>query len=528
MTGLIGEEVDVVVVGSGAGGLMAALSAAHHGRSVLVLERSDRLGGATAMWGGMVWAPNHHLPVDGGFEDSVSDALTYCRATTQHNALVSAFVYTIPEIVRWVEEVTPISWQVMDYPDSFAEEPTGRHRGRHLEVAPLSERELGEWRDRIREPEWPTELTNEEIFSYGLHLDPRHLPEELLDKRVSGDLRCGGRGLVSGLLQGCLMAGVNFRGRARAVALDNDGTRVCGVELSNGKRIAARHGVVLASGGFEWDENLTGELVNAPLTHRVTPPLYEGDAVRMSGAAGARLAYLSELWAWAAVPGAGGGDDISLCMAERFAPHSIWINRWGRRFVNESAHNSGLAFAAVDTSSGGWANLPAWVVVDSRYRSRYRFGGVLPGEPDPPHAVRAESLPELAGLIGVDFRDLLDTVERFNADVADGLDTEWGRGQNIYERFLGDQRAPSPSLGAISRPPFWALPLIPSAVGTKGGPVTNTDGQVLNHDDVPIPGLYAAGNAAARIFGPASPAFGAIISSAFVLGYRAGRHVAAL
>jgi succinate dehydrogenase/fumarate reductase flavoprotein subunit len=526
------EQFDVIVVGSGAAGLTGALAAARAGRRVLVLERSELVGGSTAMSGGFVWAPNHHLLATAGIADSRQDALGYCLATTAGGALVETFVDTIPEAVAWLETQCPIRWKPMEYPDSFAELPTGRRCGRHLEVQPFDAPALGDWRARVRMPAIPVVFTADEVFAHQLPLTPAGMQGEMLELlagRMAASQWCGGAGLVGGLLAGCLDAGVELRLNVRIRQLQRAGGRVVGV-VADGGELHASDGVLLACGGFEWDERLKAELLVSPLTHPASPPLHEGDGLRMASAAGARLAHLAETWSWPTLPSAGGEDPTGrapspLCMAERMAPHAIWVNRRGRRFTNESAHNCALAFAEVDPATGRWANVPAWVVVDAQYRSRYWFGGLPPGAGDPPAAVSGATVRELAERCGVDGDGLVGAIGRFNDCVAAGADAEFGRGATAYEHYMGDRSAPHPNLGALREAPFSALPLHPGAVGTKGGPVTDGRGRVLDHDDRPIPGLYAAGNTAARILGPGTNAGGATIASALVLGYRAGRNL---
>jgi succinate dehydrogenase/fumarate reductase flavoprotein subunit len=525
------EQFDVIVIGSGGAGLIGALVAARAGKRVLVLERSELVGGSTAVSGGFVWTPNHHLLAEAGIADSRADALAYCRATTAGGPLVETFVDTVAEAARWIEAHSPIRWKAMDYPDSFAELPSGRMRGRHLEVRPLETAVLGDWKSRIRTGPFPPFFTADEVFAHRLPLTPAEIPLDILSARSAADQWCGGGGLVAGLLAGCLDAGVELRLGVRVRRLRIGGARVSGVVLG-GEELEARDGVLLACGGFEWDEQLKADLLVSPLTHPASPPLHEGDGLRMAAAAGARLAHLAETWSWPTLPAAFPSAETRamspLCVAERMAPHAIWVNRRGRRFTNESAHNCALAFAEIDPATGSWANVPAWVVVDAQYRQRYMFGGLPPGAGDPPAAVTVPTLAELARRCGIDAAGLAATVDRFNDSVASGVDREYGRGATAYEHYMGDSRVSSPNLGPLCEGPFSALPLQPGAVGTKGGPVTDGWGRVLGHDDQPIVGLYAAGNTAARILGPGINAGGATIASALVLGYRAGGHLAAI
>jgi succinate dehydrogenase/fumarate reductase flavoprotein subunit len=522
------ESPEVIVVGSGGAGLTAALRAARAGRRVLVLERSELVGGATAASSGYVWAPNHHLLAEAGISDSREEALAYCRSTSVGEALIETFVDEIGALVQWLEAQSPISWKPMDYPDTFAELPSGRPSGRHLEVRPLQVAVLGSWTEQVRKPVQPPYLTGDEVFAHRLHLTPAGLPMDLVGARHSAGEWCGGAGLIAGLLAGCLDAGVQMRLGARADRLLIENGHVLGV-IVDGEQSRADCGVVLACGGFEWAESLRSELLNGPLTHPASPPLNEGDGLRMAAAAGARFAHLAETWSWPTLPtaasAAGERGPSPLCMGERMAPHSLWVNSRGRRFTNESAHNCALAFAEVDSASGGWANVPAWAIVDGQYRERYSFGGMPPGKGDNPAAVTAATLDELAGRCGIDPAGLAGTVERFNAGVADGIDHDYDRGRTAYEHYMGDLTAPHSNLGALTMSPYSAIPVQPGAVGTKGGPVTDSWGRVLDYNDRPVPGLYAAGNAAARIFGPGVNAGGATIASALALGSRVGCHL---
>lgn len=523
------ELPEVLVVGSGGAGLTAALRAAQAGRRVLVLERSPLVGGATAASSGYVWAPNHHLLARAGITDSREDALAYCNATSIGNTLTETFVDEIAELPLWVEAHTPIRWKPMDYPDTFSELPSGRASGRHLEVQPLVVSELGSWIEKVRKPANPPYLTGDEVFAHRVHLTPAGLPMQLIGARHSAEEWCGGAGLIAGLLAGCLQAGVELRLDVRADRLLVEDGRVRGVHV-DGEPLQADH-VVLACGGFEWAESLRRDLLNSPLTHPASPPLHEGDALRMVAVVGARVAHLAETWAWPTLPTAGSSEGrvpSPLCMGERLAPHSIWVNARGQRFTNESAHNCALAFGEIDEASGEWANVPAWAIVDGQYRERYAFGGVPPGAGEPAAAVTADTLAQLAEQCGIDAAGLSATVQRFNDGVEQGFDLDYGRGQSAYEHYMGDSEAPHPNLGPLTTGPYSAIPVQPGAVGTKGGPVTDSCGRVLDYNDQPVLGLYAAGNAAARIFGPGVNAGGATIASALVLGSRSGRHLADL
>jgi succinate dehydrogenase/fumarate reductase flavoprotein subunit len=528
--------VDVVVVGSGGAGLTAALAAAAAGTEVAVLEASARWGGTTAVSGGQVWVPNNHHMAEVGVADSVDDALSYCldRAPGRDRALIETFVRAAPAMVRFVEAHTPIRFTPMHYPDSFAERPGGKLAGRNLEVAPIEVGDADSWQEELWQPPYPAVLTNDEIFGLGLTADPRKAPIEVIKQRAAAGQVTLGVGLIAGLLRGCGAMGVELVGNCpvRHLLRDKGGT-VVGVEAERDGatwRLEARRGVVLANGGFEWDSALATRLLGVPRTHPLSPPVNRGDGLRLAVEAGAELAYPGESWCWPAiqVPGETWSDSEArprprLVMGERSLPHVIWVNRAGRRFVNEASHNCALAFADLDPETLSPRNVPAWAVGDAQFRRRYPVAGVMPGQPTPLEWLpEATSVADLAGAIGIEAAALENTVARFNYFARAGLDEDFGRGEAAYDRYLGDHNAPHPSLGTIEEPPFFALPIHPGTIGTKGGPRTDIWARVLGWDGTPVAGLYAAGNAMAATIGPGTIAAGLSLGLALTWGWVAG------
>jgi succinate dehydrogenase/fumarate reductase flavoprotein subunit len=526
-------EVDVVVVGSGGAGLAAALAAGVAGASVAVLEASGRFGGTTAVSGGQVWVPANHRMAELGVDDSVEEALEYClgAAPRRDAAVVEAFVRGGREMVRFVEAHTPIAFTSMQLPDTYAERPGGKPRGRHLEVAPLPVGEDSPWQAVVWGPPYPPVVTNDEVFGTGMHAMPVKMPYELFGERMAAGVVTQGVGLVLGLIHGCRAAGVELVAGCEVRGLLRDGSAVSGVtgvHHGRGFELRARRGVVLSAGGFEWDPELAARLLAVPLAHAVSPPLNRGTALRLAAGAGAELAYVGESWAWpvTAVPGErwdDGSPRARLVIAERTLPHVLWVNRAGERFVDEASHNCALAFGEVDPATHMPRNVPAFAIGDAQYRARYTVAGVMPDQPAPPWLAEADSLAKLAAAVGVDPHGLERSVGRFNDLARAGRDLDFGRGESAYERYLGDSNAPHPSLGTVERPPFFALPVHPGAVGTKGGPRTDARARVLRWDGEPVPGLYAAGNAMAAAIGPGTVAGGLTIGSALTFGWIAGR-----
>ncbi len=294
----------------------------------------------------------------------------------------------------------------------------------------------------------------------------------------------------------------------------------------------AANAVVLASGGYEWNSELCARFLPGPLTHPTSPPGNEGDGLLMAMEVGADLANMNEAWWYpaAAIPGETyDGQQLARFIAvERTAPHSIIVNRFGHRFVNEAANYNDMqkAFFAFDANEGAPRNLPSWVIFDHQFRSKYSVVTARPGTPDPAWLAVNDTLDGLATAVGIDPAGLGETVQRWNGMVAAGRDRDFGRGDSFYDRFHGDPTTTHPNLGTIERGPFYALPVHLGTVGTSGGPRIDSDGRVQHVRDRPIPGLYGAGNAIASPAGPAYYGGGTTIGMALVWGHIAGAHAA--
>ena len=544
-------SADVVVVGSGAAGLAAAVTAAAGGASVTVLERAALLGGTTAVSGGGIWVPrNHHLG-EVGVDDSRDEALAYCRrmvAGRMPDELVAAFVDTAPEAVRFLEEATPLRLHPMSWPDYHPEMEGAKRTGRMLEPDVFDTSVLGPWAARVRAaPVLHLPITLEEqTVTWQLGYTPEKLDVGAVKARAAAGQVTVGRALVSALLAGCLERGVTVVTGARARHLVRDGAgRVAGIEYEGGQGDGkgdvqgdGRRGgrttrldapaVVLASGGFEWSEELKRSFLPGPLTHPTTPPFNEGDGLRMAMEVGAALANMTEAWWYpaASLPGDIYEDrPLSRFVGnERTAPHCIIVNRDGQRFVNEAANYNDMMkpFYSFDPHGYRWRNMPCWSVMDAQYRRRYAIAAARPGAPDPDWLVSAGSLAELAGRLGIDPKGIEESVARFNGFALEGRDPDFGRGDSYYDRFHGDPRAPHPNLGPITEPPFYALEVHPGCVGTKGGPLTDTRARVVDVNGRVIEGLFAAGNVAASPAGPAYFGGGCSIGMAVTWGYLAG------
>ncbi len=542
-------ETDVVVLGSGGSGLIAALTASDSGARVIVLEKSPMIGGTTAISGGIVWVPNnpHMRPL--GRKDSRTDALAYLESLSlgvMDMAMATAFIDQAPLMIEYLEAQTPVHFHVaLGYPDYHPENPGGKpDGGRSLDPDLFSFAQLGPWQHRIlnrgtdlhpQAPVIPFTLNE----SMGLS----QVDAEMLAQRAADDQRGMGQALVGSLLQGCLNKGVDVRTGVRARELIREGNEVIGVLadlLADGGtqalRIRAHRGVILATGGFEWNRELVSAFLRGPLDGPASPSTNEGDGLLMAMALGAALGNMSEAWWMPTIPIPNDSIDgkplFRLCLSERTLPGSLIVNMKGRRFANEAANYNdiGRAFHTFDPTHFAFENNPAWLLFDNDFLLRYPIAGFGPNTEKPEGLLRsANTLEALAGLIKVPSETLSATVHRFNANAVEGVDPDFQRGVSRYDAWNGDRSraGAAATLGPMQTAPFHALPLVAGALGTKGGPKTDVNGRVLDVRGRSIPGLYAVGNAMAGSTGMVYGGAGGTLGPALTFGWLAGKDAAA-
>ncbi len=534
------DAYDVVIVGTGAAGLSAALSAHASGARVLVVEKSSMVGGTTAMSGGCIWVPRHHYTARQGVEDSREAVLEYIYAVSPegwHNREApawAAFVDTAPEMLLFLEANTPLKFNPNRDPDPYAEEVGGLPYGRNVSAAPIRIAILGDWKDKVRQPTFDLRLSYEEIvdthfFSNPKKWVPRFLPRLAWRKLLN--MRARGNALSIGLLKGCLDKGIDIRLEAPAKRLIVSDGRVTGLEIETDagiEEIVAHKAVILASGGFEWNPEMMAAHFPGPVEWTASPSTNTGDGQRMAADIGAQLDHMDQALIMGTTPVMYEGNLQGQPAADYFLPHSMIVNKHGMRFVNEKQMNVGLAFAEKDPATGTPAHLPAWRIYDSQFARKYPHA--LPKQSIPDNYFKADTLRELAEQIGVDAAGLEQTAERFSGFARKGEDDDFGRGASLWDQRRGSDptHKPNPTLGTIEKAPFYAMPFKASFLGTKGGPRTNERAEVLDTNDNVITGLYAAGNVMANSFGSKGVGAGTTLGPCLTWGYIAGRNAAAV
>jgi 3-oxosteroid 1-dehydrogenase len=546
-----GPEFDVVVVGSGAAGMTAAITAATQGLRAVVVEKTGCFGGSTARSGGGIWAPGNEVLRKAGVRDAPDQAgayLAYVAGRDVQESVRAALLANGPRMLALVCAATPLEFAwVPGYSDYYPEAPGGLAAGRSIEPRPLDGRLLGPELARLNPPYLPAPegVAITQADYRWLSLGTRHPRAVLTAGRVA--VRTArtrllrrrtltmGQALAAGLRAGLERSGVPVWLDTPMTGLQVDGGRVTGVRVTRDGGPAvllARRGVLIASGGFERNEAMRRRYQRQPVGTEWTTGSAgnTGDGIIAGQAAGAALGLMDDAWWGPAIPLSGGPY---FCLAERSLPGCILVNAAGQRFVNESAPYVDAVHAMYDGHSPGNPHIPAWLIFDQRYRNSYVFAGLPPRKPLPRRwyrvgaVLRAPSLAELAAQADVAADGLAKTVTRFNEFAEAGRDEDFQRGDSAYDRYYSDPRCrPNPNLAPLARPPFYAVQIVPGDLGTKGGLRTDERARVLRADGTVIDGLYAAGNASASVMGHSYAGAGATIGPAMTFGYLAALDMA--
>ncbi len=538
----LSAATDVLIIGAGAAGLTAALAAYDSGAQVAIIDKGDRLGGTAAISGGIVWIAGNHQMHAAGLADSAEDALAYFGSLDHGEmdaAVLSAFVQEGPAALSFLEQADALRLSILEgYPDYYLDRPGAKPGGgRALDNDLYDFKELGDWADKIFNDGMIQRMMLRETPLGGGSgfIDPAEM-----QRRTEQDLRGFGQALIGRLLRACLDRGIEPQLACKGNRLLIEDGRVIGAEFTDAgqrKAIRARRGVILATGGFEWNEQLKAAFLRGPLTAPASPPGNTGDGLKMAMATGAGLGNMTSAW-WVPTLSADGatwsnGSQRSApVLIERTLPHTIMVNRAGNRFCNEAGNYSSLAgaFHAFDPATYDYPNLPAFLIFDDHYRQRYPLASVMPGAALPDWIFRANSLAALAAMIGVDGAQLTRTVATFNSHASTAEDPLFGRGISDYDRFYGDRSRPgaAATLGPLEAAPFYAVELKMGALGTNGGARTNALAQILDVEGEPIAGLFGAGNVIACPTGSVYAGAGGTLGPALTFGYIAGRAAARL
>lgn len=526
------REVDVIVMGTGGAALVSAITAHDQGAEVLIIEKAGQIGGTTAFSGGVPWIPMNRYMAEAGISDSREEALQYVRRLTGGREpdpqLVETFIDNGHLMIDYLHDHTPVRFSIpRGYSEYYATLPGGKRTGgRSLDPLPYDMNEIGEWGLKVRNnPAFPP-LTLEEGGAVG-GIDFVKIAE-----RMENNIVTMGRSLIASLFKAVLDRGIQTLTETpgKELVLNESGEVIGLVAEQDGQPLylGARKGVILASGGFEWNRELIKTFLKAEVTHPLSPAGNEGDGLIMAMEAGAALGNMSEAWWYPAMqdPTFEYEDRVlNQLGGGRMGPNTIIVNRHGRRFVHEGTTYNDLpkSFYAYDPVALEWPNEPpVWMIFDQQLKDSQMIITMMPGEPAPDWVDQADSLEALAEKIGVDPQGLTTSVARWNEQVRQGADTDFGRGTTFFENLTGGGGSAQANLGEISQAPFYALPIYAGTLGTSGGPRINADGQVISLRGTPIAGLYAAGNAAMGIMGQAYASAGGTLGPGMTVGYLAG------
>lgn len=555
------QEYDVIIAGSGSAGMMAAVRAIKQGLKVLIIEKAHKIGGTSATSGGVAWIPNHGLETD----DSREEATTYINAVANGPVRpdrIDAFLDTGPKMVAFLKELglepSPMPW-----PDYFPE-AEGARADRSVVFPRYDGRRLGRLFPLVREqftrfklmnrytmdfmeantistrsPGWVREVLKV-VLRYWLDFGTRRLSRR--DRQFSL-----GAALIGPLVERFDALGGKFLIGWGVKELVIENGRVCGVVAERHgarKTLLAKHGVIVCAGGFEWNQELRKRFFTIPGDTRYSSTPEEanrGEVLEAGLAVGAATEFTETGW-WVPtmslpLPEVSNFEEIHQAVFDVGRPHSVCVNRLGDRFVDEACGYDRFGNAMMEDQLKTGANTPCWLIFDATFRYKFTAGGIMPTAlmPDskiPPdwwdqYIFRAQTLRDLAAKIELPADKLEATVARMNEYARTGVDPEFGRGGNSYDRNFGDPKlTPNPCLGSIIKPPFYAIAVNLGDLGTKGGLKCDAQARVLDTKDKPIPGLYAAGNASGSPFGNSYPGAGGTIGPAMVFGFIAANMVA--
>ncbi len=543
------ETFDVVVVGSGAGGLTAALTAQAAGARVVLVEKGPKYGGSTALSGGGIWAPNNPTLLRAGLGDDPADVRRYLHAVVGDRvpaARLETFAAAAPLALEFLERQSPhlrFFW-CRGYSDYHPEFPGGRPNGRSIEALPFDTRRLGAMEADLMQTgmHGPAGLWVTATDFHDLNQATRTWVGKKAVLRAAGRIASNlvrrrrmattGTALIGRLRLALAEAGADLRLSTPVRSLVHADGRVAGVVVEhNGSEtsIEARSGVILATGGFDHDPEMRAKYLST-VDHdwSMGAPTNTGDGIRLGEEVGAALDLMDDAWWMPAIEQPKGR--LFPLVSERSMPGSLIVNQAGRRFTNESAPYVDFIHDQLRLEADRGGHVPAWFIMDQRARQRYTFAAVAPYQPIPKSwfgigtMFSSSTVDGLAAKIAVPADALHATIGRFNGAARRGRDDDFQRGDSAYDRYYGDPTLPNPCLNELVKGPYYAAKLVPGDLGTKGGLVTDQHARVLLEDGSVLAGLYAVGNTSASVMGNGYAGAGATIGPSLAFGWVAARH----
>lgn len=545
------ETFDFVIVGSGGGSMCAALVMRAAGKSVLILEKADLVGGTTATSGGVMWIPNNRFMQSAGVADSREHAVAYLDAVVGDHPDMpgasrerrAAYIDTAPKMLDFLVEQGIRLRRIPSWPDYY-NAPGASVPGRTVVSELFDINQLGEWKTKLRPGFLPLPANLDEAMQMPLikrtgsakKVLAKIIGRVLLDKITGKKRTTAGQALQGQMLLAATKAGAEIRTNAgvKQIVVEND--QVTGVVIDqNGTdwRIGARLGVLINAGGFARNQRMLDQYIpgtKAEWSSVIANDM--GEMIEEGQRLGAAIAQMGERIGGQVVLLPGNPSRPAVMQNDTSKPHSMVVDQNGVRYVNEAG--SSIEFSRsmlAHQHKNNAPTVPSWMIFDSQYLNTYMLAGTMPG-PKKPQAWfdenflrKGETLEALAAACGINAANLNASVERFNGFARQGRDDDFHRGEQAYEQWLGDPlRGADKSLGAIEQGPFYALQLYPGDVSTYGGLVTDVHARVLRPDGSAIPGLYATGTSTASVMGPVEPGAGGSIGPAFTWGYVAAKH----
>lgn len=540
------EAFDFIVVGSGAGSMIAAMVMRDAGKQVLVLEKASTLGGTTATSGGVMWIPNNRYMAEQGVSDSTEAALNYLNAIAEDDfpganaERRKTYVEKSPEALEYLIDKGLQFRRVPYWPDYYQVEGQSEP-GRTVVSELFNLKQLGDWQAKLRPGFIPVAAYLEEAMELpNMKRSLKSLGTLLkvigrtLGSRLTGKhLATAGQALQAQLLHRALAMGVEIRTEAKVTEIITTGDRVTGIAVEhNGNKsvITASLGVLLNAGGFAKNQAMLDQYLPGCKTEwSGTCESDTGDMINAGANIGAATAQMDQRVGYPVtmVPGK---DQPVFMQGDMAKPHSVLVDQQGQRFMKEAASYMALSKGIYDHNKKTPA-IPSWFIFDSQFAKKYMVaGGYLKDKTaqawqSAGFLKMADSIQALAEQCQLDSQALTATVNRFNTFAENGKDEDFNRGDQVYDNWLGDSLTEgSKTLGPINQGPFYALPIYPGDVSTFGGLVTDNHGQVIKTDGNAIAGLYATGVTTASVMGKTAPGAGASIGPALTWGYLAAQH----